>query len=147
MAKVTAVLVAIVMGLVVLSGTEAARAEPGKNQIEAQATCSDGRSYTFVLNGMGKAWKLEGTNSNLLVKSYTLTYYDPVTGEPIGSDTYGGGKKVGQEGDLLTCQGQATTVLEGLGLVRVDARFKAFISPRGGQQAGGREVLEAPAPI
>lgn len=131
--KVTVLLLTIVMGLVVLADTQAVRAEPGKNQIEAQANCSDGETYTFVLNGMGKAWKLEGTNSNLLVKSYTLTYYDPDTGELIGSDAYGGGEKNGQEGDLITCQGEVTTVLEGLGLVRVVAEFEAFISPRDGQ--------------
>jgi hypothetical protein len=134
MPKVTAVvLAAIVMGLVVLSATQAARAEPAKNQIEAQATCSDGESYAFVLNAMGKAWKIEGSNSNLLVKSYTLTYYDPMSGELKGSDAYGGGEKIGQEGDLMTCQGEVTTVLEGLGLVRVVARFEAFLSPRGGR--------------
>jgi hypothetical protein len=133
MPKVTAVLLSIVMALGVLSGTEAARAEPGKNQIEAQATCSNGETYTIVLNGMGKAWKLEGTNSNLLVKSYTLTYYDPVTGQLVGSGTYGGGERTGQEGDLITCEGEVTTVLEGLGLVRVVAEFEAFIGPRGGQ--------------
>jgi hypothetical protein len=133
MRKATALLLTIVMGLVVLGNTQAVRAEPAKNQIEAQANCSDGETYTFVLNGMGKAWKIEGTNSNLLVKSYTLTYYDPDTGELIGSDAYGGGEKNGQEGDLITCQGEVTTVLEGLGLVRVVATFEAFISPRGGQ--------------
>lgn len=133
MRKATALLLTIVMGLVVLGNTQAVRAEPAKNQIEAQANCSDGETYTFVLNGMGKAWKIEGTNSNLLVKSYTLTYYDPDTGELIGSDAYGGGEKNGQEGDLITCQGEVTTVLEGLGLVRVVANFEAFISPRGGQ--------------
>lgn len=133
MRKATALLLTIVMGLVVLGNTQAVRAEPAKNQIEAQANCSDGETYTFVLNGMGKAWKIEGTNSNLLVKGYTLTYYDPDTGELIGSDAYGGGEKNGQEGDLITCQGEVTTVLEGLGLVRVVAKFEAFISPRGGQ--------------
>jgi hypothetical protein len=74
-----------------------------------------------------------GSNSNLLVKSYTLTYYDPTTGELIGSSTYGSGEKNGQEGDLLTCQGEVTTILEGLGLVRVVAEFEAFVSPRSGQ--------------
>jgi len=133
MRKATALVLTIVMGLVVLGNAQAVRAEPGKDQIEARANCSDGENYTFVLNGMGKAWKLEGTNRNLLVKRYTLTYYDPVTGELIGSDTYGGGEKNGQEDDLITCQGEVTTVLEGLGLVRVVAEFEAFISPRGGQ--------------
>jgi hypothetical protein len=133
MRKVTTLLLAIAMGLVVLSSMGAAWAEPGKNQIEATAYCSNGETYTFVLNGMGKAWKLEETNSNLIVKSYTLTYYDPVIGELIGSDTYGGGEKIGQEGDLITCQGEVTTVLEGLGLVKVVAEFEAFVTPRGGE--------------
>src|SRR5919202_2182218 len=99
---ITVVLVATTLAASIVGS---AVAEPGKNQIEAQATCSNGETYTFVLNGMGKAWQLEGTNSNLLVKRYTLTYYDPVTGELIGSDTYGGGEKNGQEGDLITCEG------------------------------------------
>src|SRR5215210_3675238 len=133
MRKVTALLLAIAIGLVVLSSVEAAWAEPGKNQIEARASCSNEESYTFVLNGMGKAWKLEETNSNLIVKSYTLTYYDPVTGELIGSDTYGGGEKNGQVGDLITCEGEVETVLEGIGEVRVVAEFEAFVTPRGGE--------------
>ena len=126
---ITVVLVATTLAASIVGS---AVAEPGKNQIEAQATCSNGETYTFVLNGMGKAWQLEGTNSNLLVKRYTLTYYDPVTGELIGSDTYGGGEKNGQEGDLITCEGEVTTVLEGLGLVKVVAEFEAFVTPRGG---------------
>jgi len=134
MRKLTAVLMTIVMGLVVIvSGTEAAHAEPGKNQIEAQATCSNVKTYMFVLNGMGKAWKLEGTNSNLIVKSYTVTYYDPDTGELIGSDTYGGGKKKGLQDDLVTCEGERITELQGLGLVRVVAELEDFITPRGGK--------------
>ena len=126
---ITVVLVATTLAASIVGS---AVAEPGKNQIEAQATCSNGETYTFVLNGMGKAWQLEGTNSNLLVKRYTLTYYDPVTGELIGSDTYGGGEKNGQAGDLITCEGEVTTVLEGLGLVKVVAEFEAFVTPRGG---------------
>jgi hypothetical protein len=133
MRKATVLLLTIVLCLAVLGDTQTVWAEPGKNQIEARAKCSDGETYTFVLNGMGKAWKLEETNRNLLVKSYTLTYYDPVTRELIGSDTYGGGEKNGQESDLISCQGEVTAVLEGLGLVRVVAEFEAFISPRGGQ--------------
>jgi hypothetical protein len=133
MKKATAVLLVIMTGLIILSGAQAALAEPGKNQIEAQATCSDGETYTFLLNGMGKSWHLNGSNSNLLVKSYTLTYYDPTTGGLIGSYAYGSGEKNGQEGALLACQGEVTTILEGLGLVRVVAEFEAFVSPRSGQ--------------
>jgi hypothetical protein len=109
-------------------------AEPGKNQIEADASCSNGETYTFVLNGMGKAWKLEETNSNLIVKRYTLTYYEPGTLIPKYpfEDTYGGDENAnGQEGDLITCSGEVTTVLEGIGEVRVVAEFEAFVTPRG----------------
>jgi hypothetical protein len=110
-------------------------AEPGKNQIRAEALCSNGETYTFVLNGMGKAWQLEGTNSNLQVKRYTLTYYepgsDPATAEPIGIDIYGGGEKNGQKDELITCEGETTTVLEGIGEVTVVAEFEAFVTPRG----------------
>lgn len=123
---------ALTAAIITASTIGSAVAEPGKNRIEAQATCSDGETYKFVLNGMGKAWQLESTNSNLIVKRYTLTYYDPNTGELIGSDTYGGGEKNGQKGDLMTCRGEVTTVLEGLGLVKVVAEFKAFVTPRGG---------------
>lgn len=108
-------------------------AEPGKNQIEATASCSNGENYTFVLNGMGKAWQLEETNSNLIVKSYTLTYYEPGTSIPKYpfEETYGRDENAnGQEGDLITCNGEDTTVLEGIGSVRVVAEFEAFVTPR-----------------
>jgi hypothetical protein len=137
---VRGLIVSLIATTLAVSTMTSAVAEPGKNQIEATASCSNGETYTFVLNGMGKAWKLEGTNSNLQVKSYTLTYYDPVTGEPlkdpvtgelIDPDTYRGGEKNGQEDDLISCDGEVTTVLEGIGGVRVVAEFEAFLTPRG----------------
>jgi len=115
-----------------LAGMGTATADPGKNRIEAEtSSCSNGQDYEFVINGMGKAWQIQETNSNLAVKRYTLTYFDPNSGELIGSDAYGGGNKKGQEGDLITCVGETTTDLEGLGLVRVVAEFDAFVTPRG----------------
>jgi len=128
---VRVLIVSLIATTLAVSTMSSAIAEPGKNQIEATASCSNGETYTFVLNGMGKAWKLEGTNSNLQVKSYKLTYYDPDTGDLIGSDTYGGGEKNGQDGDLISCDGEVTTVLEGIGEVRVVAEFEAFVTPRG----------------
>src|SRR5215216_7093359 len=109
---VRVLIVSLIATTLAVSTMSSAIAEPGKNQIEATASCSNGETYTFVLNGMGKAWKLEGTNSNLQVKSYKLTYYDPDTGDLIGSDTYGGGEKNGQDGDLISRDVQVTTVLE-----------------------------------
>lgn len=106
-------------------------AEPGKNRIEAEtSSCSNNQNYTFVINGMGKAWHIDGSNTNLVVKEYKLTYFDPSSGERLGSDTYGGGNKPGLEGHLITCEGETITELQGLGLVRVVAEFDAFVTPR-----------------
>jgi len=111
-------------------GAGSAFAEPGKNQIEAEtSSCSNGQNYAFVINGMGKAWQLQGSNGNLVVKNYTLSYFDPDSGEFIGSDTYGGGKKSGQQGRLISCVGETTTDLVGIGTVRVVAEFDAFVTP------------------
>lgn len=113
-------------------GAGDAAAEPGKNRIEAEtSSCSDGRDYAFVINGMGKAWQIQDADGNLVVKRYTLTYLDPVSGEPIGAATYGGGNKKGQKGALVTCVGETTTDLRGFGPVRVVAEFDAFVTPRG----------------
>jgi hypothetical protein len=128
---VRGLIVSLIATTLAVSTMSSAVADPGKNQIEATAACSNGETYTFVLNGMGKAWQLEETNSNLLVKSYALTYYDPRTGALIRSDTYGGGEKNGQEDDLITCEGETITELQGLGLVKVVAEFEAFVTPRG----------------
>lgn len=123
---------AVLVAGIYLVGTGTAAAEPGKNRIEAEtSSCSNGQNYAFVINGMGKAWQIQGTNANLVVKRYTLTYFDPSSGERIGSDAYGGGRKKGQEDDLITCVGVTTTELEGIGLVRVVAEFDAFVTPRG----------------
>ncbi len=114
--------------ILLASAPGAAIAEPGKNQIEAEtSSCSNGENYAFVINAMGKAWQLEGTNSNLIVKRYTLSYYDPVTGEFIGSDTYGKSRD-----GLISCTGEVTTELVGIGQVRVVAEFEAFLTPRSG---------------
>ena len=117
---------------ILAGGPRAAIAEPGKNQIKAEtSTCSNGQNYTFVINGMGKAWQVNGTMNNLIVRRYTLTYFDPDSGELIGSDTYGGGKKSGQREAIISCTGEVTTELVSIGSVRVVATFDAFITPRG----------------
>lgn len=114
------------------STTGPASAEPGKNRIEAQTTsCSNGQNYAFVLNGMGKAWHVEGSSANLVVKRYTLTYFDPVSGERVGEVVYGEGNKSGLRGSLVACVGETTTEIQGLGLVRVVAEFQAFVTPQG----------------
>jgi hypothetical protein len=131
MERTARLLVSVLMTVALLAvGAGPAVAEPGKNQIEAEtSSCSNGQNYAFVINGMGKAWQIQGSNGNLIVKGYTLSYFDPDSGEFIGSDTYGGGKKNGQQGRLISCVGETTTDLIGLGTVRVVAEFDAFVTP------------------
>ncbi|HJQ29109.1 MAG TPA: hypothetical protein VJ827_07190, partial [Rubrobacter sp.] len=59
-------------------------------------------------------------------------YFDPTSGEQLGSDTYGEGNKNGLEGSLIACKGETTTELRGIGLVRVVAEFEALVTPRRG---------------
>src|SRR5919202_6044656 len=98
---ITAVLLAGVIGT--------AAAEPGKNQIEAPATCKiDGKdvTYTFVINGMSKTGHITaGGTGNIVVKEGTVTYFDPNTGEKIGSQDIGHGNENGLQGDLISCTG------------------------------------------
>lgn len=132
--QIVRVLTTILVAAMLAEGTfSPAKAEPGKNRIEAETTsCSNGQNYEFVLNGMGKAWQVEEGNANLVVKRFSLTYFDPTSGEPLGSDTYGEGNKNGLEGSLIACEGETTTELRGIGLVRVVAEFEALVTPRRG---------------
>jgi hypothetical protein len=119
----------VVLAMALAAGT--AFAEPGKNQITSTAECSNGETYTFTINAMGKSGQLEGTTSNLQIKSYTLNYFDPETGDPLAVIEYGGGKKKGQQGDLITCEGENTTEIFRFGLVRIVFELEAFVTPRG----------------
>lgn len=112
----------------------AALAEPQKNQITVpNAVCDDGSTHTFVINGMGKVGHLPDESGNLEIKRYTLIYKDPDTGEVIGSDQYGGGNKTGLDDNLVTCHGETTTELVGLGLVTVDFELEGFFTSQNGQ--------------
>jgi hypothetical protein len=132
----TAVLPLLVLvAMLVFVGSGTANAEPGKNRITTQLRCSDGQDYTVTINGMGKAGHLEGTDGNLVIKRYDLTFYDPDSpppdGEPIGGDAYEPkGNKNGQEGDLIKCAGQTLAELVGVGEVIVVFDLEAFITPR-----------------
>jgi hypothetical protein len=127
-----------------LSGIGVAAAEPQKNQIEVEATCKNGQKYTFVINGMSKTGDVTASNSNVVVKKYTVTYYEvigdldipPGTGDdvPVDSDTFvfGNGNKKVLDGVLIECSGVARDIdVQGLGTVTAVYDFQAFVTPRG----------------
>jgi hypothetical protein len=131
-----------------LSGIGVAAAEPQKNQIVVVASCSNGQSYTFVINGMSKTGQVTDETdvdvSNVVVKQFTVDYFDeqgtpdvPEDDVPVGSDKYvnpvtESNPKKGFAGDLIQCSGTTRTVLQGLGPVRAKYKFLAFVTPRGG---------------
>ena len=114
-------------------------AEPQKNQIVVEAMCENGQSYTFVINGMSKTGHVvESTDvnvsnvENVVVKQFTVEYYDQ-NGGLVGEDEFESGKALDQglQSDLIECDGETTTELQGLGLVTATYDFQAFITPRG----------------
>lgn len=122
--------VALLPTVLLVGGVGTVSAEPQKNQILVPATCEDGQSYTFVINGMSKVGQIVETNGNLVVKSFTVTYSDP-DGNLIGGDTFGQGNKEGMQEDLIECNGSTTTELQGLGVVTAVFEFHGFLTPRG----------------
>ena len=116
----------------IFGGVETALAQPDKNQITVPASCSNGQDYTLVINAMGVAGQLPESTSNVIIPSYTVTYFNPDTGQQVGSPvTKDQGNKKGVQGDQLTCTGTTTTTLVGLGTVTAVYDFQAFVTPRG----------------
>jgi len=133
--------------LLCLSGIAVAAPEPQKNQIVVDATCKpNGQEYTFVINGMSKTGDVTTSTSNVVVKKYTVTYYEvigtlddpPGEGDDIqkGSDTFEFGNKKAldpKNGDLISCSGVAEDIkVQGLGTVTAIYDFQAFVTPRDG---------------
>jgi hypothetical protein len=119
--------------LLVVFALGTATAEPKKNQIVVEdATCKtdDGQSstYTFVINGMAKTGLLTDSTGNIVVTSYTITYYDE-QGNLLDTDTYDTGTKLNSQDDILSCTGQVDTTLQGLGDVTAVYEFKGFLTP------------------
>ena len=124
--------------LLCLSGIGVAAAEPQKNQIVVKATCEGNQRYTFVINAMSKTGQVTPSTdatvsnvSNLVVKQFTVEYFQK--GTLVGSDEFESGKALeqGLESDLIECEGETTTELQGLGLVTARYDFQAFVTPRG----------------
>jgi hypothetical protein len=126
-----------------LSGIGLAAAEPQKNQIVVGAECEpDSQMYTFVINGMSKTGHVVPStdvdvskvrNVNVVVKQFTVEYYDIPDGNLVGSDVYDSGNKEGLQGDLIYCEGETPDPIElqGLGPVTAIYKFQAFVTPRG----------------
>jgi hypothetical protein len=113
-------------------------AEPHKNQIVVEAMCDNGQSYTFAINGMSKTGHVVDSTdvnvskgANVVVKQFTVEYFDIPDGNPVGSDEFESGTKNGLRRDLIPCSGETETELQGLGPVRAVYDFQAFVTPRG----------------
>jgi hypothetical protein len=118
--------------LLVVFALGTATAEPKKNQIvieDATCTTDDGQSstYTFVINGMAKTGLLTDSTGNIVVTSYTVSYYDE-QGNLLDTDTYDTGTKLNSQDDILSCTGQVDTTLQGLGDVTAVYEFKGFLT-------------------
>jgi hypothetical protein len=127
-----------------VSGIGVAAAEPQKNQIVVEATCSNDQSYTFVINGMSKTGQVTpdteadvSENANVVVKQFTVVYRQEGNPKPVGGDKYvnpvtESDNTKGFKGDLIQCSGVAEDIeLQGLGLVTAEYTFQAFVTPRG----------------
>jgi hypothetical protein len=118
-----------------LSGIGLAAAEPQKNQIVVDASCDNGQSYTFVINGMSKTGDVTESTGNVVVKQYTVKYYDGQIKDKnlVGSDTFEFGNEKVLNGDLIHCSGVAEDIdVQGLGTVTAIYEFQAFVTPRSG---------------
>ena len=130
---VTMVLSAVVL---VVSTVGTAAAEPQKNQILVPATCDDGQSYTFVINGMSKVGQISGGNDNIVITEFDVTFFEQGTDIVVGGDTFDQGKAEesnsdNPQSDPISCTGSTSTTLQGLGPVDAEFVFEGFVTPRG----------------
>ena len=127
----TAVLILI---LVIVGVLGTATAEPKKNQIVVPASCTttDGQSFTttFVINGMAKTGLLTDSTGNIVITSYTVSYYDD-QGNLLDTDTFNTGTQLNSRDDIVSCRGEVDTTLQGLGDVTAVYEFKGFLTPAG----------------
>jgi hypothetical protein len=107
-------------------------------QVTEEEPCTNGESYTFVINGMSKTGHVTDSTDvdvskveNLVVKQFIVEYFQNENPNPVGSDEFDSGKKEGLQGDLIQCSGTTQTVLQGLGPVTANYDFQAFVTPRG----------------
>jgi hypothetical protein len=82
------------------------------------ADCLNGQSYTFVINGMSKTGHVTSSTDvdvskveNVVVKQFTVEYFQNGNPNPVGSDEFESGDKKGLRGDLIHCRDETTTEL------------------------------------
>ena len=117
------------------TATAAPNTEPKMNQIvveDATCTTEDGQSFTttFVINGMAKTGILTDSTGNIVITSYTVSYYDD-QGNLLDTDTFNSGTQLNSRDDIVSCSGQVDTTLQGLGDVTAVYEFQGFLTPAG----------------
>jgi hypothetical protein len=115
------------------TATAAPNTEPKMNQIvveDATCTTEDGQSFTttFVINGMAKTGILTDSTGNIVITSYTVSYYDD-QGNLLDTDTFASGTRLNSQDDIVSCTGELDTTLQGLGDVTAVYEFKGFLTP------------------
>ena len=129
MRRAIPLLAAMMLAVVLLAVTvETGIAEPQKNQISVPVKCDNGE-YTLLFNGEGIAGHVEFANSNIIPKSYLVTYSDPEKGTEIARDEFRPDNWEGRE-DLIHCTGKITTDISGLGTVVAVFDFEGLVTPR-----------------
>jgi hypothetical protein len=120
--------------LLIVGALGTATAEPQMNQIVVPAKCKteDGQRFTttFVINGMAKTGLLTDSTGNIVITSYTVSYYDD-KGNLLDTDTFNSGTKLNSRDDIVHCSGEVETTLEGLGDVTAVYVFTGFLTPAG----------------
>jgi hypothetical protein len=113
------------------TATAEPKTEPKKNQIVVPASCTtDGQSFTttFVINGMAKTGLLTDSTGNIVITSYTVSYYDD-RHNLLGTDTFDSGIQLNSQDDIVSCSGKVDTTLQGLGDVTAVYEFQGFLTP------------------
>ena len=117
--------------LLMVGALGTATAEPQMNQIVVPAKCkTDGQSFTttFVINGMAKTGLLIDSTGNIVITSYTVSYYDDRR-NLLDTDTFDSGTKLNSQDDIVSCSGRIDTTLQGLGDVTAVYQFNGFLTP------------------
>src|SRR5215213_5430996 len=119
--------------LLIVGALGTATAAPKMNQIvieDATCTTDDGQSFTttFVINGMAKTGLLTDSTGNIVMTSYTVSYYDDQH-NLLDTDTFDTGTKLNSQDDIVSCTGEVETTLQGLGDVTAVYEFKGFLTP------------------
>ena len=127
----TAVLILI---FVIVGALGTATAEPKMNQIVVPAKCKteEGKRFTttFVINAMAKTGHLTDSTGNIVITSYTVSYYDD-QGNLLDTDTFNTGTQLNSRDDIVSCSGEVDTTLQGLGDVTAVYEFTGFLTPAG----------------